>query len=265
MSDLDFSSLIQGAGSEEHFEVTGSGRPDLLPLPAGVALKARLVGYVELGIHEGTLARPDGTLPKQDKVRLFFQVFGTGEAFEQVDKEGQVIPRVVSLFINKSGNEKASWPKLLNKMNYRGDKLRMVDLLGHAFRVKLTARPAGKDGKPQSPVLKWEDVASPLIDQFDDEGNVIGQKEIPVPAPSKSELKLFQFLTGTKAQWDTLPDFLKDEIKASLNLDKSPAKAFEHVSKAKTPAAPKNASTAPQKAPSTPVDDSDDLFGDDSL
>lgn len=269
--------LLQDADAQESYDLSsGGGKAALDPLPVNVPLQARLCGYVELGVHEGTDMA--GKPKDKDEVRLFFQVWNK-DILANKDAEGNPIPRSVMLFINKSGHEKGNWLKLFSTLNHDGKRNNMAALLGAPCRLKLIAGKQTDPTKPTPARLRPENISGPVIDIMDEDGNVTGSKLINPPMVDASEVKVFQFHKGTRQQWDTLPYFLQEQIKQAKNISQSPAKDFQlkeapkkrqeaseeaqEAAPVETPkAAPKAAPKAPAKAQEG-LDD--DLFGDDSL
>lgn len=187
----------------------GGGGGDYVPPAKGLA-RARLVGYVEYGVHEtsGGAGKPK---VNREKVKLIFEL--SGPAHEpKVLEDGTKLPHRVSIDLNGSKNygplnEKAGLYKAFKRMNYDGSAKHMSQLLGKAFLLEIRHDvKKGSDGKERTYVSIRDDggllVQPPrFVNPLDNTIN-----EVPVDPPISS-LRLFLWNAAPEHQskmWDSL-------------------------------------------------------------
>lgn len=141
----DYNALGAKVALESNADMTKAqtgGGGDYTPPAAGFCL-LRLVGYFEIGKHAGTyLGKP--TL--KDYVQLVFEVSGPKHPPTELP-DGTKVPHRITIEETYSLNEKARFFKLFQRMNYAGDKVHMVQLMGAAFKAIIIHRKYKKRGE----------------------------------------------------------------------------------------------------------------------
>lgn len=198
----------------------GGGGGDYVPPAEGIA-RARLVGYIEYGVHE-TSAGAGKPKVSREKVKLMFELSGPNHE-PKVLEDGTKLPHRVSIDLNGSKNygplnEKAGLYKAFRRMNYDGAAKHMSQLLGKAFLLTIRHdKKVGSDGKERTYV------------SIRDEGGLLVQPprfvnpldntitEVPVDPPL-SQLRLFMWNAAPELQikmWESL--FIDGEYPARTN------------------------------------------------
>jgi hypothetical protein len=188
---------------------TGGGG-DYNPPPAGKC-KLRLVAYVELGKQKEMF---QGKPRVKDKVQLVYELSGKG--YEPVKLEdGTLMPHRITVIETLSLNEKANFFKLFTRMNYAGKAKHMAQLVGDAYRGEVVHRKYAKKGESKDDPSKWTGIAvelknkdgytivPPRVDIVDEDGNITGQRVVPVDPPI-SQLRMFVWNLADKESWDSL-------------------------------------------------------------
>lgn len=224
---FDYSKAVAAAvaSGEDQTKVVKGG--SYTPPPAGVA-RLRFVAYVELGKHENNVP---GKPPKvEDQVQLVFELSGPKHEPKKLD-DGTLIPYRISLYLNKSQNEKAHFFKLFKRMNYSGTATHMAQLLGQCF-LGTVVHIKGKDEKVRA-YLKDDSgytIRSPHVEDPE-----TGESRLIEAAPMLSEVRVFLWDYADAEMWASLyiDGFFDDEntqsrnvfqnkIKSALNWDGSP-------------------------------------------
>lgn len=215
----------------------GGGGGDYTPPAEGIA-RARLVGYVETGIHEKNVGAGKPPVQKP-QVKLIFELSGPNHQ-PKVLEDGTKLPHRITVDENYSLNEKANFYKLFRRMNWKGTATHMSQLLGEAFLVTIKHKVTGEGDKKRTYANIRDDAGytvqppryvDPLSNQT---------VEVPVDPPI-SALRLFVWNAPTellKPMWDSLfidgeypakgdrparsKNVLQEEIKAALNFKQSP-------------------------------------------
>lgn len=224
---FDYSKAVAAAvaGGEDQTKVVKGGT--YTPPAAGVA-RLRFIAYVELGKHENNVP---GKPPKvEDQVQLVFELSGPKHAPKVLD-DGTVIPFRISLYLNKSQNEKAHFFKLFKRMNYSGTAQHLAQLLGQSF-LGTVVHVAGKDGKVRA-FLK--DDAGYTIRSPHVEDPETGESRLVEAAPPVSEIRAFLWDYADAEMWASLyidgffdeektqsRNVFQNKIKSALNWDGSP-------------------------------------------
>lgn len=194
---LDIKALANevAATGPNQTEVQASA-PRSLP-PEGMA-NLRFVGYVEVGKHtKKVTGKPDKV---EDEVHLVFELSGKNYPVQEFD--GEKVPYRVTIKLNLSLNEKAHFYKLFNRMNYEGKATHMAQLLGNAYRGKITHGTIAQNGNK-------------YLTLRDDSGFTVGPPRAEVLDPESGETK---FVTLTVAEpvsalrlfvWEAAPERLK--------------------------------------------------------
>lgn len=172
------------------------------PPPKGLA-RLRFIGYVEIGKHVKKVpGKPDKL---EDQAWLIFELSGKGYE-PKVLESGEKIPYRITVKLNKSLNEKATYFKLFKRMNYEQTASHFAQLLGKAYlgNVGHFVLPAREAGGEQTVIANFRDDAGnltirpPRIEAMDEETGEVIIKTIPV-AEAVSAVKLFVW--ASKPEW----------------------------------------------------------------
>lgn len=200
--NIDFKALGAAVAAENNIDMTkAQTRQELPPLPEGPC-RLRFVGYVELGKQLDQI--PGKPAQVKDRVQLFFEVFGK-KIEQRTDSEGRAIPNIITFDLNYSLNEKAWFFKLFNRMNYAGDAVHMVQLLGRGYKGEIVHRKYKKrDGSEGIAVELFSKERGYLIDPPRVEDPETGDwRDLPVPAPT-APIKVFLWSKPSKEQWASI-------------------------------------------------------------
>lgn len=220
---------IAATAANQTQAVKGGG--DYTPPDAGPGL-ARLVGYVEKGIHTRKIpGKPD---QDEDGVKLIFELVSPRHA-PKVLEDGTKIPHRISIDIGLSLNEKANFFKLFSVMNYKGTATHCSQLLGEAYICEVLHKASKSDPNKKYATLKGDSgftlrpprISDPLT------GEVKNLDNIP---EAVSPLRLFVWNAPPellKPMWDSLfidgeyepgrtKNVLQEEIKQAKNFINSP-------------------------------------------
>lgn len=239
MSQFQFNDIAdEVAASQANANEAKSGGGDYTPPPKGLA-RLRLVGYIEVGKH--TKKSQNGE-KVEDQAHLIFELSGKG--YEPKEVEDKKIPYRITVKLNKSLNEKATYYKLFKRMNYEQKATSFIQLLGDAFlgnvgHFEIPAKEAG--GKPTI-IANFRDDAGqltirpPRIEAMDEETGDVVVKPVPVAAPISDQRC---FIWEGKPEWyDKMwPSIYVDNdekdggyyqklIKSALNFEGSPIEAY---------------------------------------
>ena len=241
MSAFDFTAIADEIASTQADANVAKTGGDYTPPPKGLA-RLRLMGYVELGQAKKVGGQGDGKI--EDRVQLIFELSGKGYEPKEVGEGDKkiVIPQRLTVRLNKSLNEKATYFKLFKRMNYEGKATSFIQLLGKAFlgNVGHYEMP-GKDGGKPTIIANFRDDAGnltirpPRIETIGDDGEV-EVKTLPVaPAIGAQRCLVWDAKAEHLAHmWASLlvPDaepakqYLQNEVKKALNFEGSPIHAY---------------------------------------
>lgn len=216
---------------------TGGGGGDYTPPAEGIA-RARLVGYIETGIHEKNVGAGKPAVQKP-QVKLIFELSGPNHQPKVLD-DGTKLPHRITVDENYSLNEKANFYKLFRRMNWRGTATHMSQLLGEAFLVTIKHKVTGEGDKKRTYANIRDDAGYTV--QPPRYVDPLSNQTIEVPVdPPISALRLFVWNAPTgllKPMWDSLfidgeypargdrparsKNVLQQEIKEALNFEDSP-------------------------------------------
>lgn len=240
---FDFTSIADEiAATQADANVAGKGGGDYVPPPKGLA-RLRLIGYVELGKAKKVGGQGDGNI--EDRAHLIFELSGKGYEPKEVGEGDKkiTIPHRLTVKLNKSLNEKATYYKLFKRMNYEGKFTSFIQMLGQAFlanvgHFEFPAKEAG--GKPMV-IANFRDDAGnltirpPRIESIDDEGEVVIKPITVAPALSTQKCLIWDAKPEHLAKmWAsiTVPDadadkqFLQIEVKKAINFEGSPIQQY---------------------------------------
>jgi len=199
---IDFKALGAKAASEgaDQTKSVAGGGTDITPAAEGPALM-RFIGYVELGKQKGTFK---GAPTVKEKVRLIFELTGKRHPVT-VLPDGSKLPYRVTVEENYSLNEKASFFKIFQRMNYRQDAQHLVQLLGEGFKGEIHHRKwTGKDGKERIDVtLKGPGGYTIAPPRKEDEDSETGYVAVAVPEAT-SPIRCFLWEQADLNQWSSL-------------------------------------------------------------
>ena len=181
----------------------GGGGGDYTPPAEGIA-RARLVGYIETGIHEKNVGAGKPPVQKP-QVKLIFELSGPNHQ-PKVLEDGTKLPHRITVDENYSLNEKANFYKLFRRMNWKGTATHMSQLLGEAFLVTIKHKVTGEGDKKRTYANIRDDAGYTVqppryVDPLSNQ-----PVEVPVDPPI-SALRLFVWNAPTellKPMWDSL-------------------------------------------------------------
>ena len=241
MSQFQFNDIAdEVAASQANANEAKSGGGDYTPPPKGLA-RLRLIGYIEVGKHEKP-ARNGNPAKVEDQAHLIFELSGKGYE-PKVLEDGTKIPQRITVKLNKSLNEKATYFKLFKRMNYEQKATSFIQLLGSAFLGNVGHYEIpGKDGAQPTIIANFRDDAGnltirpPRIEAMDEETGDVVVKPVPVAAPISDQRC---FIWEGKPEWfDKMwPSIFVDNdekdggyyqklIKSALNFEGSPIEAY---------------------------------------
>ena len=187
MSQFDFASIAnEVAAVQADANVAKAGGGNYTPPPKGLA-RLRFIGYIELGKHVKKVnGKPD---KNEDQAWLIFELGGKGYEPKVLD-DGTKIPFRITVKLNKSLNEKATYYKLFKRMNYEQKATNFIQLLGQPFlgNVGHFEIPAKEAGGQPTIIANFRDDAGnltirpPRIEAMDEETGDVVVKPIPVAA-----------------------------------------------------------------------------------
>jgi hypothetical protein len=199
-----FAALAAQAASIKDMTQAQTGGGDYTPPPAGPCT-LRFFGYVEIGKHEKTYK---GVPKVENTAILMFEV--SGKNYPPTVVDGVSHPVRVSIELNLSMNDKATFFKLFTRMNHEGKAKHITQLLGEGYKGRIVHREyTRKDGKKGTAVELKDDsgftIAPPYYDVIDQEtGQPTGEvKRMTIPA-AISEEKCFIWDLADMDQWASI-------------------------------------------------------------
>ena len=187
MSQFDFTSIAdEVAAVQADANVAKAGGGSYTPPPKGLA-RLRFIGYIELGKHvKKVQGKPD---KNEDQAWLIFELSGKGYEPKVLD-DGTKIPFRITVKLNKSLNEKATYYKLFKRMNYEQKATHFIQLLGQGYlgNVGHFEIPSKEPGGQPTIIANFRDDAGnltirpPRIEAMDEETGDVVVKPIPVAA-----------------------------------------------------------------------------------
>lgn len=238
MSQFQFNDIADEVAASQANANEAQQGANYTPPPKGLA-RLRLVGYIEIGKHEKKGQK--GT-KVEDQAHLIFELHGKGYEPKETE-DGLKIPHRITVKLNKSLNEKATYYKLFKRMNYEQKATSFIQLLGQGFlgNVGHFTIPAA-DGQPEKVIANFRDDAGqltirpPRLETMDEETGEVVVKPVPVPAAIGDQRC---FLWESKPEWfDKMwPSIWVDNeekdggfyvqlIKSALNFAGSPIEAY---------------------------------------
>lgn len=225
--------------------------------PAAGPCPARLVAYIETGVHERSVGANKPKV-KKPQVMLTFELLGPKHPPKEID--GVKYPVLITEDFNAADgygplNEKSGLYKLFKRMNYDGQAKHISHLLGKPFLVTVVHDERGEGAeKKVFPSLRDDSgytVRPPIVDAFDENTGEATSKHVNVP-PATAPLRLFIWNSAPDLigkMWDTLfiageypartndkgevtaparsKNFIQELIKKALNFQDSPI--FQHL------------------------------------
>ena len=186
MSQFDFASIAnEVAAVQADANVAKAGGGSYTPPPKGLA-RLRFIGYIELGKHVKKITgKPDKT---EDQAWLIFELSGKGYEPKVLD-DGTKIPFRITVKLNKSLNEKATYYKLFKRMNYEQKATHFIQLLGQGYlgNVGHFEIPAKEAGGQPTIIANFRDdsgnltIRPPRVETMDEESGDVVIKSVPVP------------------------------------------------------------------------------------
>lgn len=177
-------------------------------LPQAGKTIARFVEYIELGKQPRKPWKGQAREPA-DEVRITFELLGTKQKNVKTVKredgtEFEVAQRI-SLRMNKSMNDKASFKKLYKKMKAgRSEITNMAQMLNEVFIVTIFHTIDEETKKPKYANLTPEAGGEFAVEPPYIEDPMTGQRKTYTCREAVGELKLFLWDVVTKDTWDSL-------------------------------------------------------------
>lgn len=201
---------VERTGSQNDVETGGSGKTFALA-PAGKQ-KARLVGYIETGIHPNNM---DATKPDRAEFRLRFALFGK----DCQEEDGT--PITIDTFdMPISKFERAGAVKLFQKMCPKKDADHFIGLLDRIFWLEVIhkeGKPDAQGNKKTFANIKKDSIAVAVKDILDDDDNIIGQQPVACAAAPESMFQIFEWAVPSKDDFDKLKAWDKAKIRKAVN------------------------------------------------
>lgn len=179
-----------------------SGGGDYSPPEKGTC-GLRLVGYIELGKHDGEY---QGKPKVVEEVKLIFELSGPKWEPKVLDN-GDKVPHRITVNLTKSLSEKATFYKLFKAMNYEGKARIFAELLGNdyigtIYHYEGQARADGS--KPiyatfKDPNTKVLTIRAPFVEDL--ETGETKRRNVP---PALTEERCFLWDYATKEMWDSI-------------------------------------------------------------
>lgn len=245
----NFKELAKRAGQRNDQTQTKTGGGDFTPPPAGTTV-GRFVDYIEVGLQK---SRPykGKDKPPASKVYVTFELLGKAYV-KEIESEGKkrTVADRITVPLSMSLHEKSSFKKLFKKMLYGRQGIdHMAQMLGEAFKITVVHNESGEgDKKKIYANITDEDgnflISSPVKQETDDEGNVIGTKKLAVPEAISNE-RLFLWDEPTDETWESIfidgekeitdekgkkktvsKNWIQNMITSALNFEGSPIQAF---------------------------------------
>lgn len=238
MSGFNFNEIADDVAASQANANEAKQGGDYTPPPKGLA-RLRLVGYIEVGKHE---KKWQNGVKVEDQAHLIFELHGRGYEPKELE-DGTKIPHRITVKLNKSLNEKATYYKLFKRMNYEQKATSFIQLLGQGFlgNVGHFVIPAS-DGKPEVIIANFRDDAGnltirpPRIEAMDEESGEVVVKPVPVPEAISDQRC---FIWEGKPEWfdkmwpsiwvdneEKDGGFYPQLIKSALNFEGSPIEAY---------------------------------------
>jgi hypothetical protein len=203
---VDISKLQQLAAEKGEDQTQAQeGGGGSLELPAPGVGGCRLISYIELGKHVTQFGKDK---PKEvEQVLLEFELVGKKWPAKNEDtgRERPFIVRPPAM--TKSLNEKATFYKLFNRLNYDGGAKHFAQLVGKDYRVTVALKEVGEGSDKRTFVNIRDDSGFTLVPPFSDvedpESGEIVRKRMKV-AEATTPLKIFLWDFADKEQWDSL-------------------------------------------------------------
>ena len=187
MSQFDFTSIADEVASVQvDANVVKAGGGSYTLLFKGLA-RLRFTGYIELGKHVKKIqGKPDKV---EDQAWLIFELSGKGYEPKELE-DGTKIPMRLTVKLNKSLNEKATYYKLFKRMNYEQKATNFIQLLGQPFlgNVGHFEIPSKEAGGQPTIIANFRDDAGnltirpPRIEAMDEVTGDVVVKPLPVAA-----------------------------------------------------------------------------------
>ena len=184
-NQFDFSSIAdEVAAVQADANVAKAGGGNYTPPPKGLA-RLRFIGYIELGKHvKKVTGKPD---KDEDQAWLIFELSGKGYEPKVLD-DGTKIPFRITVKLNKSLNEKATYYKLFKRMNYEQKATHFIQLLGQGYlgNVGHFEIPAKEAGGQPTIIANFRDdsgnltIRPPRVETMDEESGEVLIKTVPV-------------------------------------------------------------------------------------
>lgn len=198
--------------------------------PAKGVCRLRLVGYIELGQHQGEF---QGKPKVANKVRLIFELSGPKHPAKKRD-DGSEYLETMKIDLSLSQSNKSGFFKLFTAMRAGYPEVKhMSQLLDKDFRGEVFHTEKEKDGKKVVYAgLRREDGSFSVSSPFYEDAETGDTKRVTA-APRTSPLRVFLFQRPKMAMWDSLfidgsyddgksKNIHQDAIRSAINFPGSP-------------------------------------------
>ena len=200
MSGFNFNEIADDVAASQANANEAQQGADYTPPPKGLA-RLRFVGYIEIGKQE---KKGQKGVKVEDQAHLIFELHGKGYEPKETE-DGLKIPHRITVKLNKSLNEKATYYKLFKRMNYEQKATSFIQLLGQGFlgNVGHFTIPAA-DGQPEKVIANFRDdsgqltIRPPRLETMDEETGEVVVKTVPVPAAIGDQRC---FIWESKPEW----------------------------------------------------------------
>lgn len=198
-------------GSQNDVEKGGEGNKVFKLAPAG-KVKARLVGYIETGIHANTM---DAAKPDRAEFRLRFALFGP----DCQEEDGSPIT-IEPFDLPISKFERAGAVKLFQKMCPKKDADNFIGLIGRVFWLTIVHKEGKADAQGKKKTfanIVKDSISVAVKDVLDENDNVIGTAPVACPEAPEDIFHIYEWDVPSKEDFDSLKPWDKSRIRAAKN------------------------------------------------
>lgn len=200
---MDINALISKVSTQGKDQSQASAGGDFIPAAEGTT-GARLVGYYEVGQHEGEY---EGKKKINNVVKLVFELIGKKHPPTETEG-GTKIPVRITQTMNLSTSERSGFFKLFSRIR-DDDTTHMVQMLGKPLLLNIVHNKKTVNGKEKTYAnIDKESIKKPVVQtmELDEDGNPTGEiKNTPFTVgPALSELKAFVWDFASAEMWDSI-------------------------------------------------------------
>jgi hypothetical protein len=198
----DNSALLQQANKTEGLTDQSTAVVMGPRIPVKGRCLARLVSYIELGTHAQDPYQGQEKPPALE-VQLVFECFGKDNIDEiEVDGVKKKVGRVVRPFpMAVKLSERATFMKQFKLLDYGRKLTHLSQMLNDVYYVTIEHKEAKSSKKPYAIITN---ISAPIVDKFDEDGNVVGTEDKTEKCPPASRLQMFMVEKPTFEQWSSI-------------------------------------------------------------